>query len=140
VWELNYNDWNKTLEDKRKYMRFDIPLIIRYKSVKKTAGYFGGLTRNFSYKGFSFDATNVNFEPKETLEFQLKIPQSRTFVSFLGDVVWKMRILNRFLAGVKFKEIDKKVKSNLLEKICDYGNVSFDMFVYDKKPIKNQKE
>ena len=130
------------LEDKRKFMRFSVPLVLEFKPTQGSSEYSWGLTRNFSYEGFCFESQSMDFELRKDLEFKLNIPRSYTPVSVIGNVVWIKQHEDNCLAGVKFKETDKKVKSNLLEKICDYGNVSFDMFVYDKRPesVMTEKE
>lgn len=122
------------LEDKRKFMRSSVPLVLEFKPTKRGSEHTWGLTRNFSYEGFSFETQNMGFERRKNMEFKLRFPKSYTPVSVIGNVVWKKQSENKCLAGVKLKEIDKKDKTNLLEKICDCGNVSFDMFVYDKGP------
>jgi hypothetical protein len=126
------------LNDKRRFMRFGVPLVLEFKPIQGNSEYSWGLTRNFSYEGFCFETRSMDFELRKDLEFKLNIPRSYTPVSVIGNVVWIKQYEDNCLAGVKFKEIDKKVKSNLLEKICDYGNVSFDMFVYDKKPLTSK--
>ncbi len=124
------------LDDKRQFTRFDIPLILEFKPARGVSAYSWGLTRNFSCDGFSFESLNSDFEPKENLEFKLKFPQSGTFVSILGNVAWKRQVENKCFAGIKFGEMDKKIKSEILEKICDYGNVSTERIFSGKRLLK----
>lgn len=123
------------LDDKRQFTRFDIPLIVEFKPTKGASKFSWGLTRNFSYEGFSFESLNSDFAPKENLEFKLKFPRSGTFVSVLGNVIWKRQVEDKCLAGVKLGEMDEKIKSEILEKICAYGNVSTDKIFYRKRPV-----
>jgi len=94
------------LDEKRRFARFDIPLILEFEPTK--GNYSQGLTRNFSYEGFSFESQDSDFAAKENLEFKLKFPQEGTFVSVLGDVVWKKQVKDKCLAGVRLREMDKK--------------------------------
>ncbi len=123
------------LDDKRQFTRFDIPLIIEFKPTKRASAYSWGLTRNFSYDGFCFESLNSDFEAEENLEFKVKFPQSGTFVSVSGNVIWKRQVENKCLAGIRLEEMDERVKHEILEKICDYGDVSTDRIFYGKKPV-----
>lgn len=118
--------------EKRKFTRFDIPVIIQFKPAKESSEYSWGLTKNLSCEGFSFEALNLDFEPEETLELKLKFPQRGTFISVLGDIVWKRQVSDKYWAGIKLKDMDKEAKSEFLEKISSHGNVPVDWFLYGK--------
>ena len=122
------------ITEKRKFMRFDIPVIIQFKSTQESSEYSWGLTKNLSCEGFSFEALNLDFEPEETLELKLKFPQRGTFISVLGDIVWKSRFSDKYLTGIKLKNLDKDAKSDFLEKISSHGNVPVDWFLRSKEP------
>jgi hypothetical protein len=134
--------------DKRKVMKFDIPLIMEFKPQNKVTDYSWGLTRNFSYEGFSFETQNFDFEPEEILELKLKFPHSDTFVSVLGDVVWKSKDKNKCLAEVRLRDMNEEDKKRFLEKISNYRNIPIEWFLYkednevimkkvhEEKPVK----
>lgn len=102
------------LHDKRKFIRFKTYLNLELKPQKEATDYLFGITRNFSQEGLSFVSENFSFEPKKTIELKVKHPQKDSFVSVLGDVVWKKHVRDRCLAGIKIRDMDKEVKSEIL--------------------------
>jgi hypothetical protein len=120
------------IHDKRKFTRIDIPIIMEFKPVKETAEYSLGLTRNFSCEGLSFESLDFKHEPIETLELKLKFPRRGTFISVLGDVMWKKQIRDRYLVGVKLKDMSKEIRDEFLEKISSYADIPVSKFFYRK--------
>ncbi len=120
------------LDDNRQFVRFKIPLIVKYRSAKKKEEYSYGVTNNFSCEGFSFNSLKFNFEPEETLELKLELPKQDRFVSFVGDVVWKGQDWNMSLAGIKMREINEGTRSEILKEISDHGKIPVGWFFYDR--------
>jgi hypothetical protein len=124
------------LYKRRKFKRFDIPLIIGIKPNKRTAEYFMGITRNFSCEGFSFELHNFEFEQKENIEFKLKYPKSDLCVSFFGDVVWKKQVNTECLSGIKLRDMEKETENNFIKTISAFGNIPVDFINYFRHLIK----
>ncbi|RJQ16265.1 MAG: PilZ domain-containing protein [Nitrospiraceae bacterium] len=113
--------------DRRKYIRFDVPLNVMFKTDGNGAGYFEGVTRNFSRDGCCIESKNINVKLYETMQLQVKHPTRDMFVSLSGDIVWKQEIKDRCLAGIRLLMMDKEAKSEILD------------FAYDMWLEKNLK-
>lgn len=118
--------------EKRQFRRFDIPLFIDFKPVKGVLTYSKGVTRDLSYDGFSFESAGSDFKLKENLKFHFTFPQMGATVSVLGNVVWKKKAENKFLAGIKLEGMDENAKREIFKKICVYGDISTERFFSDE--------
>jgi hypothetical protein len=130
--------------DQRKFSRVNIPIITEFRPAKESGEYSWGLTRNFSCEGFGFESLDFQHEPNKTIEFKLKFPQKGTFISVLGDVMWRERVGDKYIAGIKFKEMSDDVRRDFLEKISEYGGIPVERFFIQsnvfRKEQKKQKE
>ncbi len=111
------------LTNKRKFKRFDLPLIVKFRHSNGATDYTLGLTKNFSCEGLGLEAPDFNFMLKENLELNLKFPKSGSAVSLIGDVVWKRRLGDKSLAGIKIKMDGKDIQSDMIEKISSHANI-----------------
>lgn len=130
-------------QERRKLKRFDVIHVIEIKLLHKTNACLLGLTRNFSCEGLSFELLNTDFELKESIEFNLKYPQRKLYVSFVGDAVWKKRFNNKLLAGIKIREMDKENNNKLIEIISAIRNIPVDLISYgknDKSDLREEEE
>ena len=103
------------ITEKRKFIRFDIPLNVELMPSGDTSGYAMGITRNFSREGLALVSQDFDFKPAETIELRLSLPEKEMFVHVLGDVVWKKNVETKCLTGVKLRNMDKEVKSEILD-------------------------
>ena len=110
--------------NKRKFKRFDLPLIVKFRPIYGSADYSLGLTKNFSFEGLGLEASDFNFIQNENLELNLKFPQSGSVVSLLGDVVWKMRAGDKNLAGIKLRAEENDQRDEMIKKISAYSDIS----------------
>jgi hypothetical protein len=124
------------LNERRESKRLDIFHVIEINSRTTLLG----LIRNFSYQGFSFEMDSTDFEQKENIEFKLKHLQSNSSVSFIGDVVWEKWVANTFLAGIKLRKMDKKIKNRLIEILNLIRDTPIDLFNYSKNSEILKKE
>jgi len=108
--------------EKRKFTRVDLPIIVEFNQARQGAEHFRGLTRNFSCEGFSFEAMDFNYELNETLEVKLKFLRKGTFITVLGDVMWKKATQDRYMTGIKLKDMSSEIQKEFLERISEYGN------------------
>ena len=114
--------------EKRKFTRVDTSIIVEFNQARKGAEHFRGLTRNFSCEGFSFEAMDFNYELNETLEVKLKFLRKGTFITVLGDVMWKKAAQDRYMTGIKLKDMSSEIQKEFLERISEYGNFSVSRF------------
>jgi hypothetical protein len=110
--------------NKRKFKRFDLPLIVKFRPIYGTADYSLGLTKNFSCEGLGLEASDFNFIQNENLELNLKFPQSGSVVSLFGDVVWKTRAGDKNMAGIKLRVDDRASQDEMIQKISAYSDIS----------------
>ncbi len=104
------------LHDRRKFLRFDIPLHVKFKPSKdKLEKYVLGLTINFSRQGFCFEAPDIALEPTETLELKVMLPRENAFVPVVGDIVWKKQVDSKFMVGIKLIAMNKEAKWEILD-------------------------
>ena len=107
------------LSDRRKYMRFDVSLDIAFRESKNTEEYVSGVTRNFSRSGLCFESPTVTFTLKAPMDLELKLPDDGSFIPVSGNVAWKEQLEDRCLIGIEFTEINKEVKSRILDYAYD---------------------
>lgn len=130
------------LQSKRKFRRFDLPLIVKFRPTSGKTQYSLGLLKNISCDGLSIEAREFNFVQGESLEMELKFSQDNTAVSLLGDVMWKRKDGNISYAGVKFLAQSEDIQHEAMEKISSYANIPIDIFLHKKNTIhkSNSKE
>jgi hypothetical protein len=110
--------------NKRKFERFDLPLIVKFRPIYGAADFSLGLTKNFSCEGLGLEASDFNFIQNENLELNLKFPQSGSVVSLFGDVVWKTRAGDKNMAGIKLRADDSDQQDEMIKKISAYSDIS----------------
>jgi len=120
--------------NKRKFKRFDLPLIVKFRPIYGTKDYSLGLTKNFSCEGLGLEASDFNFIQNENLELNLKFPQSGSVVSLFGDVVWKRRTGDKNLAGIKLRVDDTEQHDEMVRKISAYSDISIN-HIYGTDPF-----
>jgi c-di-GMP-binding flagellar brake protein YcgR len=103
------------VRERRKFIRFDIPLNVELMLLGDTSGYTMGVTRNFSREGLALVSQNFDLKPKETIHLRLNLPEKDTFVPVWGDIMWKKQLETKCWAGIKFREMDKETKSEILD-------------------------
>ena len=106
---------NMDMSERRKFIRFDVPLAMEYSSSQEPGVFNPATTINFSREGFCFATDNPNMALLDTLEMKIKIPQKEEFIQANGQIVWKTSANNKFLAGIKLNEIDKGDKATILD-------------------------
>ncbi len=117
------------LECKRKYERFNLPLVVSFRPTYGATDYSVGLLKNFSCEGVALEAENFSFIRFEHLELNLKFPQSSESLSLSGNVIWKKQSLDKCMAGVRFNTADEQTQKQLLEKISSFGNIPIDSLI-----------
>lgn len=103
-------------EEKRKFMRFDIPLDVIFKPSTDSDFHTKGTTVNFSRSGLCFQAEKLDFRPNDSIELKVRLPKKDDYISVTGSLAWKEQLDDSScLAGIKFREIDNEAKSVILD-------------------------
>jgi c-di-GMP-binding flagellar brake protein YcgR len=104
-------------KEKRKYFRFDCPVPVHLiqieggKRVVKKAT-LDEISREGLKLTFSFD---LDLRPGSEVDFKLNIPEKRLTSKVLGEIVWSKPKGKKLEMGLKIKDMDKILKSELMD-------------------------
>ena len=104
-------------KEKRKYFRFDCPVPVNLiqieggKRVVKKA-MLDEISREGLKLTFSFD---LDLRPGSEVNFKLNIPEKRLTSKLLGEIVWSKPKGKKLEMGLKIKDMDKILKSELMD-------------------------
>jgi len=101
--------------DRRKYMRFDIPLDVEYATSDSKSIYRKGSTNNFSREGLGLISNDYDFENSTSLELKVKHPNQDRSITAMADIAWKTKVGDSWYAGLQIREIDKAAKMDILD-------------------------
>ncbi len=107
------------LNERRKFRRFDVSLDVAFKISKTSKESFTGVTRNFSRRGFCFESDAFAFALESPVELRVKLPDQDAFIPVSGNVAWKERVNDKCWIGIEMTEMDKEVKSQILDYAYD---------------------
>jgi hypothetical protein len=118
------------LTENRKFQRFDINTILHFQGAYESGASFIGITRNFSWKGFSLETQSRAFDPANNLKATLKHPRNDQSISLKGRVVWK-RNDDKFacVMGIELIDMDLDTRLRMLEILSIIENIPIDSFV-----------
>ena len=102
-------------KERRRFIRYDIPLDIEFKLRNNTSEYSSGITTNFSRSGICFETSHNTAHLNEAFDLQIRVPDSDKFTYAVGDLVWKQDLDNKYLYGVKLMAMETDAKSMILE-------------------------
>ncbi|RJQ54614.1 MAG: PilZ domain-containing protein [Nitrospiraceae bacterium] len=102
-------------DERRRHIRFEVPLDVTFRPLNDQAPYSAGVIRNFSRSGCCIESGDPETSLKEILELKVRHPQKDMFVNATGDIVWKRPVGGGWLAGVRILEMDKAAKSEILD-------------------------
>ena len=94
-------------KNKRKFQRYDIPLIVKFRTTYGPSAFSLGLLKNLSFQGIGLESRDFTFITNENLEMEIKLPQNAASVSLLGSVMWNKYDGNINYAGIQFKVKNK---------------------------------
>lgn len=118
--------------ERRQSERFDIILVIEFRSLTKSLGYSPGVTRNFSHDGLSFEYHSCAIDAGEVLDFKLKHLHKQFSVSALGKIVWVKRSGFNCEAGIRFLAMNRDEKNRLMELTSMYEDIPWESFYYNR--------
>ncbi len=107
------------MHERRKFIRFNVPLDLEFRQLENTVDYYPGKTTNFSREGFCFETTDPQIRLNQILEVNIKHPLNQSVVPAQGEIVWLEQAKDKRYAGVLLTEIDKAVKSEILDYAYD---------------------
>ncbi len=102
------------LGEKRRFVRFEIPLTVLFRT-PGDAAYHHGVACNFSREGLCLIAQELPFAVGSTVEIKLDVPEKGEALTIGGQVVWSNAGNDRWQSGVRFTEIDQGGKMDVLE-------------------------
>lgn len=105
--------------ERRKFMRFDIPLNVKFKQPETGPDYSSGTTINFSRHGFCFESKGPALQASSNVELRVQIPGKEIFVPITGYIVWTKDCNDGFMAGVQIRDMNREAKSDILEYCYD---------------------
>ena len=129
------------MEDKRKFERFDFPVVVAIRSASSTNEHSLGLMRNFSYEGLNLVSYDSSFTLQEKLDLSLRFPQKEQPIEVAGNVVWQKQAGNRHMAGIRFDIKDREIQNSIIEKISSSGNIPVNRIISANSgdiPIKKE--
>jgi len=86
---------------------------------------------DFSREGIKL-SINFNIEMGSNMEVKLHIPEKKLSVPVTGEIIWVKSVDNRLEAGLRIKDMDNELKSEIL-------NWIFPKWLEKKKKDKSEK-
>ncbi len=120
-------------KEKRKFLRFECLLPV---DLVKVDGK-NHISRNIEAHDFSREgiklSINFNIEIGTNMEVNLHIPEKKLSVPVTGEITWVKSVDNRLEAGLRIKDMDNELKSEIL-------NWIFPKWLEKKKEEKEEKK
>lgn len=110
---------DKMMMERRKFMRFDVPLHLKFKAPHQDDSFTDGVMINFSREGFCFQSELSDFKYDKGMEFNIQMPHRQDNIPVRGDVVWIEKNKGGALAGVRIHEIGNDAKFEILDYAYD---------------------
>ena len=115
----------KPVEEKRKYLRLNVPVEIGY-LLPGSDRIYTAVTKDISASGIRFE-TVENFQNGLGLELTLKLPNIQNPVHVYGKIAWQEKSNRKdgvFTdVGIEFVKVEEDNKNTFLKYLCDliYG-------------------
>jgi hypothetical protein len=104
------------LERRRKFPRFNFAVDVEFRANDDS---FSGMTKNVSRDGISFISQSCSVDIGTPLQFQMQNPQEDATIEACADIAWKKQMGDECYLGLRFKDINKVDKSDLLDVAYD---------------------
>jgi c-di-GMP-binding flagellar brake protein YcgR len=106
--------------ERRKFIRFEIPLDVIFKPSDNSSSYSSGITKNFSRSGCCIESGSTDLSLSDNMDLQVKHPCKDFFVPASGNIVWKQQLGDdKWLLGLDILDMDKEAKSEILDSAYD---------------------
>ncbi|HEC69300.1 MAG TPA: PilZ domain-containing protein [Candidatus Omnitrophica bacterium] len=103
------------MEERRKFIRFDIPLKAEVVIKANIDSLQEGVTKDFSREGLRLILHNFSLGEEADIKLKIYIPGRKEPVEVKGQVAWSRANDANWEVGIKIKEIDKEAKSEILD-------------------------
>lgn len=100
--------------ERRKFIRFNIPLDVEFKKLEEGARFCSGRTLNFSRAGMCLQTQDTAPELGDAVELSVKLPDKDIYVHALGDIVWIEQYDEQCLVGLKLVAMNQEAKFDIL--------------------------
>jgi len=100
------------LDRKRKFLRFNFEAGVEFNA---SADAFSGTTKNVSREGISFISQSCSVDVGSLLQFKIQNPQREATIEACGYIAWKKQMDDGCHFGLRFKDINKVNKSDILD-------------------------
>ncbi len=111
--------------ERRKYIRLDFQLKLNFTKEGEQKKGYQAVTRNISAEGLRF-SSDQKLETGTNIDFEVQLPNRKKPTLFKGEVVWSRELPfsagkqeRSYDIGVRFVEIDKKDRNDLMLYICE---------------------
>ncbi|MBU1853919.1 MAG: PilZ domain-containing protein, partial [Candidatus Omnitrophica bacterium] len=108
------------LRERRKYVRFNDEIRIRYNVRRNSHDYLTSKTANISRKGLCL-LTYEKLKEKGYLTLEIELPKTSKIIRLIGQVMWTKDLQTQdaegrrlFYAGIRFSKIDPDAEAKLL--------------------------
>ena len=101
---------------KRKFNRFNFSVDVECWA---NDDLFSGMTKDVSRNGMSLVSQSCSVEVGSLLQFQMQHPRSEATIEANGEIAWKRRKGNEWHLGLRFKDINKVNKAEILDAAYD---------------------
>ena len=111
---FNVNIENKMNKEKREYLRFECLLPAQVIKIEGKDNLVERVTaHDFSREGLKL-TISFNLNPGSNMELKLFLPEKKISSNLSGEITWSKGVENRMEVGLKIKEMDKNLKSEIL--------------------------
>ena len=104
------------LDSRRKFPRYNFAIDVEFKA---SGDSFSGMTKNVSRDGISFISHGCSVDVGTPLQFQMKNSQEDATIEACADIAWKKKMGDECHLGLRYKDIKKVDKSDLLDVAYD---------------------
>ena len=116
------------VDDRRKYIRFEVPLKAELVVRVDVDSVQQGTTKDFSREGLRLTVRNFDLIKGESIDMKIFIPDKKEPIPLRGQIVWSKPDHN-WEVGIKISQIDKEAKSQIL----DYAYTAWRQKIKDSK-------
>jgi len=102
-------------DDKRKYIRFEIPLRVEIAIPDKETASEKGRITDISRNGMRLEVEEDAFFQGQSIDLRISLPGQGPFIPAKGEIIWKKARSEGWEMGLKIISIDKTTKSDILE-------------------------
>jgi outer membrane protein OmpA-like peptidoglycan-associated protein len=128
------------IQERRKFNRDDIFLIVNFRQLKESHEYSYGITDNLSQEGIKLESQNHVHKPGELLNIELKHPQTELSVSIEGEIVWKRHGWYKSETGIRFRKKEGNTNNDAFQLISNLTKIPVNFFTHKDNGKEEGKE